>query len=155
MKTRHLIIALTALTVTIGSNAVAQGIYKWTDADGNVHYEDRPSGDPSEELINVVYNRTSNSAVQGRVQNRLDSQASRNEANAVAEQEAAAAAEQAAEADDRKKKCTSYRAKLQTMLQSNRLYREDENGERVYLDDSQRAESRQRAEELIQEYCNS
>ena len=48
-----------------------------------------------------------------------------------------------------------YRAKLKTMLESRRLYRENESGERVYLDDSARAEARQKAENLIKENCGS
>ena len=41
------------------------------------------------------------------------------------------------------------------MLESRRVYREDEAGERVYLDDAQRAEARSQAEELIKETCGN
>jgi hypothetical protein len=39
-------------------------------------------------------------------------------------------------------------------LQSRRLYRTDENGERVYLDEAQRQEARQKAEKQITEFCS-
>jgi hypothetical protein len=41
------------------------------------------------------------------------------------------------------------------MLTSRRLYREDGNGERVYLDDSQIDEARAKAQSDVEEYCNS
>ena len=44
---------------------------------------------------------------------------------------------------------------LQTLIQSRRLYRQDENGERVYLDEKDIQESRARIEEFISENCTS
>ena len=74
----------------------------------------------------------------------------------MARAEEKADAEQAlAEAEERKQKCADYRAKLETMVTSRRLYREGENGEREYLDEQQMQEARQRAEELVAEYCGS
>lgn len=52
-------------------------------------------------------------------------------------------------------RCQSYRARLKTMLESRRVYREDASGERSYLDEAQRAEARSKAEELIKETCGN
>ena len=41
------------------------------------------------------------------------------------------------------------------MLESRRLYRQDEAGERTYLDDAEREEARAKTEELIKETCGS
>jgi hypothetical protein len=154
MKNTHFIAAAAALVLTLGGTAVAENIYKWVDEDGNVHYEDRPSGAESEERIQMTYNRTSNSTVQSRVNSFNESQQVRREANQAAGEEKAAAAEKRAEEEQRQKKCIDTRAQLKTMLEARRVYREDEDGERVYLDDDGRAEARQRAEDLIEEYCN-
>ena len=35
------------LAVVAANSAFAGDIYKWTDAEGNVHYGDRPAGSPS------------------------------------------------------------------------------------------------------------
>ena len=59
-----------------------------------------------------------------------------------------------AEAENRKAKCAEYRARLQTYMQSQRLYREDASGERVYLDDNQMLEARNKAQDQIQQYCD-
>jgi hypothetical protein len=44
---------------------------------------------------------------------------------------------------------------LKTILESRRVYRQNQTGEREYLDEAQRAEARTKAEELIKETCGS
>jgi hypothetical protein len=133
---------------------MANEIYKWTDADGNVHYEDRPSGAPTEERIDIIYRRTDNSAVRKRVAARVDAQAAREEERSVAAAAEKEAAEKAAAEAERQKACERSRARLESYLQARRLYRTDAAGERVYLDDSQREEARRKAEEQIAEFCS-
>ncbi len=152
MNARHLFIALSALVLCAGGPALANDIYKWTDDEGNVHYGDRPSGEPTEERVFISYKRTDGAAVQARVAATQENNEIRREARADAER---SEEEIRAEREERKKKCDDYRAKLETMVTSRRLYREDENGERVYLEDDERQEARQRAEELVAEYCGS
>lgn len=79
----------------------------------------------------------------------------RQEAKDAAAEEAKAAEAKANEAAQNQKKCESYRARLKTFVESRRLYRQDENGERVYLDEQQTQDARQRVEELIAEHCAS
>lgn len=153
MNTRRLMAGIAALTLTLSTAVFADEIYKWTDAEGNIHYEDRPSGDPSEERLQFSYNRTSSSDVQKRVQTRRDSDNARRKTREEAAAEQRTAAENRAAAEERLAKCESYRASLKTMLASRRVYREDEAGERQYLDETARAEARTKAEELIKETC--
>ena len=155
MEIKRLEIFALALALVFSGTALASEIYKWTDADGNVHYVDRPSGQPTEQRVDITYKRTSGAAVQARVDARRESQAARRESSILKDKEEQTLAEQRAEQEQRQQKCENYRAKLETMVTSRRLYREDENGERVYLDDTQILEARQRAEELVAEYCGS
>jgi hypothetical protein len=60
-----------------------------------------------------------------------------------------------AKAAERSQKCDTYKARLQKFVQSRRLYKEDENGERVYLDEQQSQAARERVENQVQEYCSS
>ena len=143
-----------ALAITVSAGAYADGIYKWLDENGGVHYEDRPSGEPSEERLQFSYNRTNGAAVQSRVQDRRDATATRQEARTEAKADKRTAAENRAAAEDKQAKCQKYRAQMKTMLESRRVYREDEAGERTYLDDAQRAEARSKAENLIKEACS-
>jgi hypothetical protein len=140
--------------VAAAGNVVAGEIYKWTDADGNVHYVDRPTGDPTEERVDVISNRTDNAAVRASVQARLDRQAEREEAlNKAAEDQQSATAAQS-EREQREKQCVSYRERLESYLQSRRLYRENESGERVYLDEDEVMTARAALQKKIQETCD-
>ncbi len=152
--TRH-IVALLALALAAATPLYAAEIYRWTDAEGNVHYGDRPTGDPSEERMHITYKRTDGSSIQARSQSRADSHQSIRDGLEERAEERKTKEEQRAEAAERQKKCVEYRGRLETMVTARRLYREDENGERVYLDDKQIDEARQRAEELVAEYCGS
>ena len=154
MKISKLALGCAVAALTLAAGASANDIYRWVDAEGNVHYGDRPSGAPTEQRIALSYARTDGGAVEKRVQARLDAQAVRDEERALADKAAQEAAEEAEIAAERVKKCESSRARLETYLQSRRLYRADENGERVYLDDEQRQEARRKVEEQIAEFCN-
>jgi hypothetical protein len=155
MNIRHLLIGSAALAITVSTGAFADDIYKWTDADGNIYYEDRPSGEPTEERLQFSYNRTNSTAVDKRVQTQRDTNATRREARAEAEAEKRTAAENRDMAEENLAKCQTYRAKLKTMLESRRVYREDAAGERSYLDEAERAAARSNAEELIKETCGN
>jgi hypothetical protein len=155
MNTRRLIVGLAALVVAISTGAFADEIYKWTDKDGNVHYEDRPSGDPSEVQLQFSYNRTNSEALQNRIEAHRDTEISRDEARAEAAEDRRTAEENRLEAEQTQAECESYRARLNQLLSAPRIYRTDEAGERVYLDEAQRAESRSRAETYIKETCDT
>lgn len=154
MKGKRIVLSCAVMAMTIASGAMANEIYKWTDDDGNVHYEDRPNGAENQERLGITYSRTDGGAVQKRVQARVEAQTSRNEAKSVAAAAQEEAADNAAADEARKEKCVRSRARLESYLQSRRMYRTDANGERVYLDDTQRQEARQKAEDQITEFCS-
>ena len=47
-----------------------------------------------------------------------------------------------------------YKQRLTRFVQSRRLYKEDENGERVYLDDEETQAAREKTQQQVQEFCN-
>jgi uncharacterized protein YaiL (DUF2058 family) len=133
---------------------VSGEIYKWTDEDGNVHYEDRPIGKTDMEHVNIMSRNTDNSVVQARVD-------ADREARAAARQTASEAPaemskeELRAEQQERQEKCQTYRAQMQTFLSAPRMYKEDAAGERQYLDENEIMAARSKVEEQIQEYCGA
>ena len=155
MKSKLFLVGFAVVAITVAGGTMANEIYKWTDENGNVHYGDRPTGVAAEEIVAVSYRRTSGSEVQQRIDSQIEGHKARQEARAKAAEADRAAEKQAAEAADKQKKCDTYRARLETYVQSRRLYREDANGERVYLDETQTQEARQKVEELIAENCGS
>ena len=150
---RKTLILFTTASIAFGTAAVAGEIYKWTDEEGNVHYEDRPTVEDVERVA-INSSRTDSSSVRASIDARRASQSAREEANAQREEDERKAAEVAKIAAEREEKCQESRARMESYLQARRLYRENENGEREYLDDSQVMEARTQAQEDIQAYCN-
>ena len=146
-------------TVIVGSaillagSAMAGDIYKYVDQDGNVHYGDRPSGEPTEQRMALVSRSTSAESVQAQIDRRLERDAAIEEARKVRDGEEEAAAKARAEAEDRAAKCEENRSRLRSYDGALRLYKQDENGERVYLDEAERSAAENRMRELVNEYC--
>jgi hypothetical protein len=149
------IIAVAAiLTLGVSSAVIAGDIYKWVDEDGNVHYGDKPTGNEPERMA-IASQPTDNARVQQQIQVSTTARTQRREAEAAAAAEGPSKEELQAEAQERAQRCQSARATMQSFITSRRLYREDESGERVYLDESETIAARQRVEDQIDEYCSS
>lgn len=152
---RNNVIALAViLALATAGMAFANDIYKWTDEQGTVHYGDRPTGDASEERLAISSKPTNPSNIQAQVQARQEAAAAAKESTA-SEPAGPSEEELQAQAREREQKCETYKARLQKFVTSRRLYREDENGERVYLDDDEAQAARERVENQVQEYCGS
>lgn len=145
------VISALILAVVASSAAAASEIYKWTDDEGNVHYTDTPMGDPSERL-DIHSQDTDTSAVQAQTQARLDRQAAKAQELADKPKEPTAA-ELQAERKSKAEECSAARSRLTVLLQSRRIYREDANGERVYLDESDTQAARDAAQKQVEESC--
>jgi catalase len=146
--------AMLALSIAATATAVAGDIYKWTDADGNVHYTDVPVGNAAERVA-INSRPTDRARVQQQVQARLDRQAERDEQRAQQESESATAEELRLQAEERDMKCERYKERQDRFDHSRRLYREDDNGERVYLDELEVQEARDKVQQQVEEFCNN
>ncbi len=152
---RKNVIAFTMMLAVLSAGmAFASEIYKWTDEQGNVHYGDRPTGDASEERLAISSRPTDASKVQAQVQASYDARAAAKEA-AASEPAGPTPEELRAQALERQEKCATYKARLQKFVTSRRLYKQDENGERVYLDEVETQAARERVENQVAEYCSS
>jgi len=145
-------IMFTTAALVFSGAALSGEIYKWTDEDGNVHYEDRPTGDDVQ-LVAVTRN-TDNSSVQASIDARRAREAARADARSQRNEDDQAAAEEQLAAAERVEKCEESRSRMETYLTARRLYKEGEDGERVYLDESQIMDARSKAQESIQKYCD-
>lgn len=154
MKRKLLVLTLSALAVMTGATVSAAEIYKYVDEEGNVLYVDRPTGESGGERLDVIYSRTDNAAVNSQVRQRQEYTAAREEARTETANRREADKQARAEVEARAAKCQQHRARLESYLQSRRLYRENETGEREYLDETQTLEARQKVEEQIQKNCS-
>ena len=156
MLRTKLLPTIAALATVLASTALASDIYRYTDAEGNVHYVDRPTGDPTEERVAIVSKRSALTQVQARTQPPPVAGAPEEQSSGEGsgEPKKLTRAEKKAAAREKQQKCQTYRDQLETLVTSRRLYREDESGERVYLNDDETQEARNKVQELIEENCS-
>lgn len=153
---RQFVLLILVAVFAAGGSAVASEIYKWTDANGNVIYGDRPEDEvlPSVERIALASRRTDPAAVAASVEARQERDQARGEARSAREEAEQAAAEERAAAERQAEQCAEYRARLETYVTSRRLYRMNEAGEREYLDDAGMQEARAALQQRIQDQCS-
>jgi hypothetical protein len=134
--------------------AVAGEIYKWTDDNGGVHYEDRPTGDTEIVRLDVRSKNTDNSVVQARLD---EDRKARDAARQVASEAPPEMSKEEIRAEQKKRQeqCQMYRDRLDSFLRSQRLYQEDASGERQYLSEDEIMQARAKVEGQIQEFCGS
>ena len=143
-------LTVAALAITLSAAALAGDIYKYIDADGHVIYVDRPSGDPSEQLLAIASKPTDRATVQARIQARNAAR----EAGAITPKQPTRE-EPRDEREERQQNCQMFRDRLEQYVQSNRLYRQDSQGERVYLKEDEIRAARDSVAQQIQEHCDT
>lgn len=154
INSRKLLVSVATAVILCASTAMAGDIYRYTDADGNVVYVDRPTASPGGERVNIASRPTDNSAIQARNQARAD-----NAVTAEERRQARVAEDEAKEADaaarqEKEDRCQIARNRMETLVTSRRLFREDDNGERVYLDEAQIQDARNKVQAQIEETCD-
>ena len=111
------------------------------DGDKSLAYERRFDFSPDESIV------------QAEAQARVDAQTLRAEEEANALQ-GPTPEELRAEARSRQEKCNKYRARQTRFTENRRIYRMDENGERVYYDEEEMQAARAGVDDLVEEYCS-
>lgn len=134
-----------ALIVLTGAAQADGTVYKWTDAQGRVHYSDRPPADADAKAvpINTGYNHAAAHAQAASPhtdpQARAPGNAPANVPATTAEKKVAADLA-AAHADD----CKKAKATYDNYIRVRHLYKQDDagNGEKVFLSDAQIEQAR-------------
>jgi hypothetical protein len=139
------------LAITAAGTLFAGQVYKWTDDEGNVYYSDTPVANA--QSVAIDSRPTDPKQAPAETQARADAQAQKAEDAASAPQEPTQE-ELQAEARERAENCTKYKERQLQFAQSRRIYRMDEDGERVYYDEEEMAATRARVAEQVNEYCN-
>ncbi len=152
MRYQAIAVAL-MLAVTAAGTALAGEIYKWTDEEGNVYFGDHPGGEEPERL-EIESRPTDPARIRAMARARAELMAMAADEKAAAKAKAPSLEEIQAKADERAQKCSTYTEKLQMYMTSRRVYREDESGERVYLNEEEMLANRERFETQVQEFCS-
>jgi len=121
-------------------------IYKWVDASGKTRYGDTPpaSGNAETQVMKTAPTGQSGAQAPDWEEKDRDFRRRRIERDAMKPGEAATPAS--------RQICASARHKMQT-LDGRRVYRLDKNGERVYMEDGERAAIEAKAQQDIATYC--
>ena len=149
-----MLFAVILIVATGASNATE--IYKWRDADGQVHYGQRPPEGATAQKYRIVHEPKSEEEAEAELKDLTE------KAGITAEQ--AAAADKAREADrqgeadaklNRKAECDRSREILRKLQRwSHRAVVRDEQGNRHRLNSAERTELIARAEAREKEYCD-
>lgn len=126
-------------------------IYKSTDSEGRPIYSDRPLS-PSAERLTVRSTRDPSAAEEAAARTRATNERLDAQRKQAAGNRAAREAEQQAQAR-RQEDCRRARDRYLMFAEANRLYRRDEQGNRVYYTSAEIDAERTRAEQKMKELC--
>src|SRR5688572_5299014 len=124
------------VVVALAASSAGADVYKFTDAQGNVLYTDKPSTLPAERL-NVQSSRTDTVAVQARQQDEMQRMQAANSAGQQqqqppAQQQQGAQQQQSPQqaAQNKADQCAKARARYDNYMNSQKLYEQQASGER-------------------------
>lgn len=150
---KSLLMYVCLLTFTLSTSATA-AVYKWTDADGSIHFGDQPPAAQKTENINIATPpRSSSSEIpKESVKERQEKLLKTMDEEKAAKQKAQ---EKQAKLDaENKQKCQELNNYKQNLETARRIVRTNSNGEREYLSDDERAKESSRTNAEITRYCH-
>jgi hypothetical protein len=143
---------LAAVTLCLAACAAfGEGVYKWTDAQGRVHFGDRPPGGAASTGIAPpsapAATPPTDAERASRQQRLLDMY--RDERLEKEEREA----KQKADEEERRRRCAYARDRLDRYQRSTRIYDPQPSGERRYLSDGERDAEIRTAQNEVARWC--
>jgi len=141
-----MIIATALLTST---NSLAE-IYKCSDAQGKVQYADKPCAGESSVITPRTAPKVDENSEQRMQKTQRLLRAYREEDAREKEQEAEARAEK----QERKRNCASARDRYEGFMRASRIYRLDEEGNRVVFNDEERMRTTEQARLEVERWCD-
>jgi hypothetical protein len=139
---RHLVF----VTLLLPALASAE-IYRWTDAQGRVHFSEKPGGNGAEQVEVKPQVVERDEATRQREQRTQQYFEARRDEKAQAQARSTAAHAQ------RNKECRELRDNLAQIQRGGRYFVTDANGERSYIDEAEVETARSRLSSRIAERC--
>jgi len=136
------------MAFAVGADAA---LYKWIDANGRVVYSDQaPPGNVKVDVISGPPPPSNPNAVK-----ELATKEAEDRARKIQRSEEAAKAEKArAELDRKREECAKVRGQIAMMInEPGVLYRSNEKGEPVYMDDAAKLRQRQQLDVWLRDNC--
>ena len=134
----------------LASLAHAQ-LYKWTDAQGKVHYTDQP---PTVNAETIRRSSTGQAEATSQASQSLsDQDQAYKKRRKEAEDAKAKADKEAEQARIQRENCDKARNNLSTLQNNSRVYTTDAAGQRTYMDDAARASALASSQKAVSDFC--
>jgi hypothetical protein len=152
---RHSKFLILIAGVLLSAAAQAGDVYKYVDSHGNTLYTDKPI--PGAVRVATGSQRPPEAtqqayATQQAAANRTLADSNQRIANSQSDQRLAATVAKDLEAT-RAERCKKARADYQTSINSRRMYNEDKDGKRTYLNDAELSQQRVEAAKQVETIC--
>ena len=136
-------------------------LYKWTDAQGNVHYSDQPPPPNVKQPVTVKPRRPAAptaapeaaGAPAAAPKTQAEQDAEFNRRRVEAAEKEAAEKKAAKEAEEKKKNCEQAKAQLAHVQSGARISRYNDKGETEYLGEAEIAQEVARAKQVVDSWC--
>jgi hypothetical protein len=140
----------------LASASAFAGLNKWVDADGKVHYSDQPP--PPNVKAQTLRTAKPEAAAPASAPAAPKTVAEREAELRRAQQEKLEAGEKTAQEqarlEEQKANCETARRNLRSLQQGLRMMEVNEQGERVFVEDEQRQQRIEKAQQYINDHCN-
>ena len=144
------LLLLTLAAAPLAAGTAIADVYKYTDAKGNVQYTDKPPSLPAERL-NVQSQRSDVVANQERPQPTAQPAANPPPSTAASRAEQREADD--LNAKDKAQRCIKARERYDRYMNSQKLYEQNDKGERRYLDSAELDAARASAKASMEVMC--
>ncbi len=148
-------VCLLVLAAMTALPASAQ-LYQWRDAEGRVHYSDRPPADVEATVVRpggVTAPAAPAASEAPKPKTMAEKELEFRERRAAAAEAEAKAAKEREQAAERERVCEDARGKLAALNSGQRLVRFNSQGEREYIDDATRAAEVERTQKFLDSTC--
>jgi hypothetical protein len=152
MNLRHWPASMSLLLFFGGQSGMADDMYKTVDAQGHVVYSDHPTSSASQRVsVQVTPPNAEEAARLGKEQALLNADAVQQ--SQQAQHDAAAQAKKAAQDAAQKRRCDLARDRYAVFSAGGRIFRSDEQGNRVYYSDQEIEDQRAAAKAAMDSSC--
>lgn len=154
-KPIQLLLVSLALGLGLLSGITAEAkVYKWVDKEGNVHYSDKPVNQEAEATnINDNPKSRANNVSAQNAQQRVDN--FRKQIQSSQEEQVENDKKMAVQKEKNKALCAEAKKRLATLTLQRPVYKLDDEGERQYYSDEERAKTIAELEEQKNASCES
>lgn len=144
---------LALLSFVVAALAAHAQVYKWVDENGRVHYGEKPPEGVKSSEVSVKSAPSAAPPETSQTWKEKDAEFQRRKIERE-QKEQASEAERKRLAEARRRDCANARGELDILTRGGGVYRTDEKGERLYLQESQRAARIEAAKKHIESSCD-